>query len=100
MYQTNDLAGMEEIEKITGIMSAALTKGKERQGDTLWKTVTRHPLRTIKNKDEFVEHVEKVTKSKTSAFQQQPRDRLWKGNTMHDFQLPRGGGHWQTHESG
>lgn len=70
-YQITDLTTVDDVEKFSGIMSAALHRGKTRRGDPLWNTASRHPLGGVKSRDGFTDHIENVSKSRKGAFKQQ-----------------------------
>lgn len=70
-YQSSDMSAMDDAERMTKLMSSAMSKGRSSKGDLLWNTSQRHPLGKVKSKEDFLSLVAEVVDTKASAFEQQ-----------------------------
>ena len=70
MYQSSDIGDAGDVGRLSGVLTAAFGTNNHRR-DTLWQQKSRHALGNIKTKEDFMQHVEKVTSVRKSAFQRQ-----------------------------
>ena len=66
VYQATNLSNMADHERLVTIQHAGL-RGSSGRRDVLWRAVSRNMLGVIKSKEEFTEHLERVTRIKRVA---------------------------------
>lgn len=59
-YQITDLDTLDDVEKLSCIMSAAVYQGKTHCEDPLWNTASQHQLRGVKSSNGLTDHIESL----------------------------------------